>query len=104
MLGQLVQFGQHVIPEECLGPMDLNYQRTQSEGGGAFVRVHLRNLGTLYGPNVASPPTHLDFKGAEAQAIRRWATRMEQTGRLTTIIGGEEEDAGNGKKAAAGKA
>jgi hypothetical protein len=95
-----IRLGSYRIPSECLGPCNLNEENGSETG--TFVRVHLRNLGTVYGPNVVSPPTYLDFRGAEAQEIRRWFSRMEQTSNVTVITGGEEEP--ETKTRAAGKA
>jgi hypothetical protein len=55
----------------------------------------------MYGPAVISPPTHLDFRGEEAQTTRRWFTSTGQTGGLTVMLSGEEEP--ENKTAAAGK-
>lgn len=96
-----IQLGTHMIPEECLGPIDLNFEA--GTGQGTFVRQYLRNLGTLYGPNVISPPTYLDFRGSEAQTIRRWFTRSTQTSQVTVMLSGEEEPETTNKTRGAGK-
>ena len=104
MTGMFIQVGQYTIPTSSVSHVDAEYERTQAEGGGKCVRVWLNSQG-YPNPTQQQPPQFLDFRGQQAQQIRRNIRNLGTTGNLTVFLGSEEggetTDAPRAKAAAA---
>ena len=102
----MTQIAQYLYPDGSIHHIDLNYEPTVSEGGGGSrVRVWL-NTPQSFGPNTqAMPPAFHDFRGQQAQAIRRNAAKMAVGANLTVLLEVDEarETTEQPRTAAAGK-
>lgn len=87
--------------------VELNHQRTQSEGGGTCVRIQLAQPGFTT-PGQEPPRCVYEWTGREAQQIRKRCETLASTGAFTnfldTVEAGEERtQQAAAKKAGAGK-
>jgi len=107
MNGAFCQFGQHLVATQNIQSIDLAHPRPANENApGTIVRVWLntQNMGLtqLQAPGTQAPG-YLDFRGKEAVAIRKWCAKSVETGLITAILTGEEEEETAPKTRAAGK-
>lgn len=103
MSGAFVQIGQHTIPQDSIREIDLRYQQTQSEGGNQCVRVWLNTNGYTNPGMPSQPPTFLDFRGSEAQTIRRNVAKLNIGGNVTELLAADEAEDSKPATKAAGK-
>ncbi len=94
-----VTIGSHNIPLTGIRDVDTQYERNQSEGGGTCVRLWLNT-------QPGSPgPTFSDFRGNQAQQIRRNLLALGNTGSCMVLLEagetGETAEPPKGKTAGA---
>ena len=100
MDSETVQLGPHRIPWSSLHSINLSYQDSVPR----CVRVWFRSNGIGYGPPTAlQPPAFLDFRGADAQAIRRNMRAMNSQNVLLEYTEATETETAPPKTRAAGK-